>query len=304
MGVGLPALQSTPDGLVLRGQERADVFAKPRRDGDRKVAFARHVKIAPGHVVADFGAAVDRHPGGSGDDFHPFGRSRAEVVRSGPDQADGLLGAVLEKNRVADDVAVEVHIGFRHDRDADKLGGKRGHDRGVMPSPADEASATWEQVRVGRAAAKGDVLRHESSPSRDSRCSPRGWCVRLADGFGRGGPARGECHGFEGAGCRRGLCSSDGVRFRKNPAAASPSRIGCGASRSGIGAAGPGVAHAGAGGLGEGGRAGQWPAPSVAFTPELVLRGAALAAPDGLAACGGGRSPLVRVPLTGRLVRA
>ena len=156
MGVGLPALQSTPDGLVLRGQERADVFAKPRRDGDRKVAFARHVKIAPGHVVADFGAAVDRHPGGSGDDFHPFGRSRAEVVRSGPDQADGLLGAVLEKNRVADDVAVEVHIGFRHDRDADKLGGKRGHDRGVMPSPADRgkrgvgASPDWPSGRERR----------------------------------------------------------------------------------------------------------------------------------------------------------
>ena len=56
---------------------------------------------------------------------------------------------------------------------------------------------------------------------------------------------------------RRGLCSSDRVRFRKNPAASSRSRSGRGAGRSGIGAAGAGLAHRGTSGAGEGGGGGQ-----------------------------------------------
>ena len=86
--------------------------------------------VGGGFFVVEFDAA------GAGDDFHALGGLGIKVVGAGADEAEGFLGAVGKDEGVADDAAVEVHVGLGGDGDAGEfLGGGgfvgRAHGRDI-----------------------------------------------------------------------------------------------------------------------------------------------------------------------------
>src|SRR5439155_26048247 len=58
----------------------------------------------------------------AGDDVHPLGRVGCEVERARIDDPERLFGPIAEMDRVADDLAVEVHVRFRGDGDVVEFG--------------------------------------------------------------------------------------------------------------------------------------------------------------------------------------
>src|SRR5688572_13686441 len=106
-------------------EERADVFAQSSAHGDGEPAVAGDVEVRAGAVTVGGSGAVDRDGAFAGDDLHTLGGAGLEIVGSGADQAECLLGVVRHEHGVAHDVAVEIDIGLGEHRHPGKLAGKQ-----------------------------------------------------------------------------------------------------------------------------------------------------------------------------------
>lgn len=98
-------------------QERANVFADDFIHRDGEAAISGDIKRGTCLDGYRFGASIEAHAAVSGDDFHALWSGGAEMIGARKNEAERLLGAVLEMHGVGDDFAVEIHIGFSIDGD-------------------------------------------------------------------------------------------------------------------------------------------------------------------------------------------
>ena len=105
-------------------EERADVFANPRRHGDREAALARDVEVASRPDFKRSGCPVEDHLAISRDNLHAFRCAGAEVILAGENEAEGLLGSVWKADGMGHDAAFKINVGFG-------LDGNIGKGRGI-----------------------------------------------------------------------------------------------------------------------------------------------------------------------------
>ena len=93
-------------------EKRADVFADARLDLDFKAGFARHLKRLAGCIAARNCLPVVSYGALASNNFHCFGFVGIEVIFTRINQPQGLLGAILQEQTVADDFPLKIDVGF------------------------------------------------------------------------------------------------------------------------------------------------------------------------------------------------
>lgn len=126
MQKGRHAKVASPRESLCWGQlafdERTNVFANPFGNEDSESAVCGHVKSATCGADFKVRGAIEIYRAIAGDDFHALRFLGTEVVVPWVDESEGLFGTVWEKNGVADDLSVEIDIGFGHGGDTCELG--------------------------------------------------------------------------------------------------------------------------------------------------------------------------------------
>ncbi len=80
------------------------------RDGESRVG--RHLECLSCDMSIDFFRAIENDFADSLDDLHAFGLASSEVKGTGKNDPDGLVFTLFSDDRVRDDLALEVDIGF------------------------------------------------------------------------------------------------------------------------------------------------------------------------------------------------
>ncbi len=93
-------------------EKRADVFTDARLDLDFKAGFARHLKHLAGCIAARNCLPVVSDDALASNNFHRFGFVRIEVILARINKTQGLLGAILQEQTVADDFPFKINVGF------------------------------------------------------------------------------------------------------------------------------------------------------------------------------------------------
>lgn len=93
-------------------EKRADVFTDARLYLDFKAGFARHLKFLAGCVAARYCLPVVSYDALASNNFHGFGFVGIEVIFARINQSQGLLGAILQEQTVADDFPLKINVGF------------------------------------------------------------------------------------------------------------------------------------------------------------------------------------------------